>query len=207
MFAFYSQHHFGLYKHHIVLFWLFWGKVLLCSHGWSGTHYIDKAVLELTRIPLICLEGMGLQTCSATAGLPSILNSYTWSASPLLVVYKLGIRHHLLESVKDLSLTYALLNRDFWSTQHCWILVLRLKTGPLGLCSGDSLSEPSPSVMFLLHSDSWAWRKDTRAKKCIRKNNLSGERQPIRTQAQTAAIVNHIDLPMFYDSNMWSLQK
>lgn len=154
MFALYSQHHFGLYKHHIVLFWLFWGKVLLCSHSWSGTHYIDKAILELTRIPLICLEGMGLQTCSATAGLMSILNSYTWSASPLLVVYKLGIHHYLLESVKYLSLTYALLNLDFWSTQHCWILVLRLRTGPLWLCSGGNLSESSPSVIFLLHSDS-----------------------------------------------------
>lgn len=31
----------------LLLFWLFWGKVLLCCSGWAGLYHVDEAGLEL----------------------------------------------------------------------------------------------------------------------------------------------------------------
>jgi hypothetical protein len=51
----------------IYLFLVFRDRVFLCSLGYSGTHSVDQAGLELRNLPASASQVLGLKVCTTTA--------------------------------------------------------------------------------------------------------------------------------------------
>jgi hypothetical protein len=69
-------------------FWVFRDRVSLCSPGCPGTHFVDRAGLELKNPPASASRVLGLKACATTPGL-----SYFYFS-----------KRHLLSSLKILLL-------------------------------------------------------------------------------------------------------
>jgi hypothetical protein len=53
----------------VVWFFVFQGRVSLCSPGCPGTHFVKQAGLELRNLPASASRVLGLKACTTTPGL------------------------------------------------------------------------------------------------------------------------------------------
>jgi hypothetical protein len=54
----------------VLVFWLFWDRVSLCSPDCPGTHSVDQAGLKRRNPPASASRVLGLKACTTTAGQP-----------------------------------------------------------------------------------------------------------------------------------------
>jgi hypothetical protein len=52
----------------LFLFFVFQDRVSLCSPGFTGTHFVDQAGLELRNLPASASQVLGLKACTTTPG-------------------------------------------------------------------------------------------------------------------------------------------